>query len=119
VAKHELTFFEAVKALHEKRCEKIKSEFGYQCALNLSGVLCFVTGNGAVEDIGIRLTPKVFLGKWRLMSIKPIKRKVVIENVTWVLGGPFDGGVIIPHGYFSWPTLAAKPPMRMTLEWEE
>ncbi len=107
-----LTFLEAVQALHDGMCEKIQSPNGAKYSQNHQTItLCGFCS-------GIYLDSETFLGEWKLIGVKPIKQKVVIEGVSWK---QLDSGLIFPTvlDFMGWNTLLGKPKMKMTLEWEE
>ena len=114
---YDLDFLEACKALDEGRCEGIKCEGGcsYSKQKGQDVIVLYECPTG-----GIKITTKEFLGKWGLVGIKPVKRKAVIQDVTWFRTGVEGFTVHRPYGSpFNWSTLVDKPPMKMTLEWEE
>ena len=108
-----LTFLEAVEALEEEKCKVIESEVGPQYKINGS-----ILSYNEEETVGIKLSPRGFLGKWRLVDPEPIKRKEIIERVGWSGG---HSKVIYPTSNPGkiWSKFLEKPPMKMTLEWEE
>lgn len=111
---YNLTFLEAVEALEEEKCLGIESEVGCQYELEGS-IVSYI----AEKTTGIKLSPRSFLGKWRLVDPKPVKRKEVIEGVNWYRSS--ESGVTYPTAYpgEAWSKFMDKPPMKMTLEWKE
>lgn len=111
-----LDIIEATKALEEGRCEEIEDEDGKR----------YVIQGGKLLDVNcinlLSLNHKSILGKWRLIGVKPEKKKVVLENVLWK---SFTPGIVYPFVFpkkevnFDWEGLLDKPHMKMTLEWEE
>lgn len=112
---YDLDFLEACKALDEGRCEGIKYEGGCSYRKHKDRDVLVLD---VCSSAGIKITTKEFLGKWKLIGIKPVKRERIIEDVGW--SQVRSGGITFPHGSpFNWSTLVDKPPMKMTLEWEE
>ena len=70
----ELTFTEAVQAIVDGRCKKIKNEGGLEYYKNDGGCLGFLGGNG------ISLSPSEFLGKWSLV-MPPSKWEVKAASI--------------------------------------
>lgn len=115
MSEYTLDFLEAVRILNEGKCKKIESKFGVQFTLNMGQVeLCSSYSNHA---LGVQ----TILNKFRLVGVKPEKKKVVLENVKWKVS---DYSIIYPVrsnilDNFNWNELLCKPEMKMTLEWEE
>lgn len=66
---YNLTFLEACEALDKNRCERIENKFGHQYKV-INGILGYVLCDNEI-DKAIRLSPKDFLNKWRLIDEKP------------------------------------------------
>lgn len=70
---YNLTFLEVVKALKEKKCTMIQNATGYTYKVRC-GILTYLCEEETTLS-GIALTPKSFLGKWRLVDPKPTKKE--------------------------------------------
>jgi len=109
-----MNFLEAVRALEEGRCEKIKSPVGTIYSKHdytISQILPY-----GKHALGICLTCEQFLGEWELLGVE---QKIVIEDVEWAQS---DGAVHpysdkIGQSFLMWKDLLNKPKMKMTLEW--
>lgn len=111
---YNLTFLEAVKALSEGKGKAIENAVGCRYEVR-DATLSYVSEEK--EIVGISLTPQSFLGKWGLVGSKPVKWKEIIHQVTWYK----NREVIYPTAWpnSNWSKFLEKPPMKMTLEWEE
>lgn len=104
-----MNYLEAVRALDDGECKKIKSSGGACYEKNLGGVIVF-TGTGR----GILLSPSIFLDEWSLIGVK---QKAVFTGVKWHSGA---NGNAYPT-VMEWKDFQVtnKPEMKMTLEWVE
>lgn len=112
--KYNLTFLEAVKALSEGKAKTIENTAGCRYEIR-NAILSYVFKE--IEIVGINLPPQSFLGKWRLVGLRPVKWKEILSEVTWHR----NREVIYPTAWpnSNWSKFLEKPPMKMTLEWEE
>lgn len=57
---------------------------------------------------------------WEIEKEKEKEKKaIVIENITWYKNNLFGALIPCSQAKFDWEGLLDKPPMKMTLEWEE
>jgi len=110
-----VNFLEAVQALQEGRCEKIKSPVGTIYSKHDYTISLEILPYGK-HALGICLSCEHFLGEWELLGVE---HKIVIEDVEWAQS---DGAVHpysdkIGQSFLMWKDLLNKPKMKMTLEW--
>ena len=107
-----VNFLEAVQALQEGRCEKIKSPVGTIYSKHDYTISLEIPPYGK-HALGICLPCESFLGEWELIGVK---HKIVLEDVEWNKG---SNDIIAPcvGSLFDWSELVNLPEMKMTLEW--
>ena len=103
-----MNFLEACKNLRDGKCKEIQDENG-DCYYMKDGIIKY-----SRVDVGIFLSPEVFLGRWYIIEVK---KKVVIKDVKW---NKNEFNIVYPTVIgFNWICFLDKPKMKMTLEWEE
>ena len=108
-----MNFLEAVRALEEGKCEKIKSPVGTIYSKHDYTISLEILPYGK-HALGICLSCEHFLGEWELIGVK---HKIVIEDVRWKQTS--DNSAVYPATLDStdWHALLNKPKMKITLEW--